>query len=57
MSAFEFSFGLLSLLLGLGFAHLEDALAKLVLAGPKVKWDWLAPLAALNAFISGLVYW
>jgi hypothetical protein len=57
MSAFEFTFGLISLLLGLSFAQLADSFAKLVMAGKRVQWDWLSPLAALFAFQSGLIYW
>lgn len=57
MSPFEFSFALISLLLGLGFAALADSFAKLCLAGRRVRWDWLSPLVALNAFQAGLVYW
>lgn len=57
MSAFEFTFGLISLLLGLGFAHLADSFAKLVMAGARVRWDWLSPLAAVVTFQSGLIYW
>ncbi|WP_288758314.1 hypothetical protein [uncultured Brevundimonas sp.] len=57
MSAFEFTFGLVSLLLGLGFAHLANSFALLVMAGPRVRWDWLSPLAALAVFQSGLIFW
>ena len=57
MSAFEFTFGLISLLLGLGFTHLADSFAKLVMAGDRVRWDWLSPLASLGAFQSGLIFW
>jgi hypothetical protein len=57
MSAFEFTFGLISLLLGLAFAQLADAFAKLVIAGKQVHWDWLSPLAAFVVFQSGLIYW
>jgi hypothetical protein len=57
ISAFEFSFGLISLLLGLGMTHLAGALARLVIAGRKVQWDWLPLLAALLTFQSTLVYW
>lgn len=57
MSAFEFTFGLISLLLGLGFAHLANSFAKLVMAGNRVRWDWLSPLAAVLAFEAGLIYW
>jgi hypothetical protein len=57
MSAFEFTFGLVSLLLGLGFAHIAESFAKLVMAGKQVRWDWLSPLAAVTTFQSGLIYW
>lgn len=57
MSAFEFTFGLVSLLLGLGFAHLANNFAFLVMAGRQVRWDWLSPLAALAAFQGGLIFW
>ena len=57
MSTFEFAFGLISLLLGLGFVHVAQAFAKLIMAGPRVRWDWLSPLAAVTMFQLGLVYW
>jgi hypothetical protein len=57
MSGFEFTFGLISLLLGLGLAHIAAAFANLILLGPRVKWDWLSPLAALLTFQSVLIYW
>jgi hypothetical protein len=57
MSAFEFTFGLISLLLGLSFAHLANCFALLVVAGRRVRWDWLSPLAALAAFQAGLIFW
>ncbi|MCV0414597.1 MAG: hypothetical protein K5831_06910 [Brevundimonas sp.] len=57
MSAFEFTFGLVSLLLGPGFAHLANSFALLVMAGPRVRWDWLSPLAALAVFQAGLIFW
>lgn len=57
MSGFEFSFGLISLLLGLGFAHVAAAFASLILLGKRVRWDWLSPLAALLFLQSALIYW
>lgn len=57
MSGFEFTFGLISLLLGLGFAHIAQCVAKLVIQGKRVEWDWLSPLAAVATFQTGLVYW
>jgi hypothetical protein len=57
LSAFEFTFGLVSLLLGLGFAHLANSFALLVMAGPRVRWDWLSPLAPLAVFQAGLIFW
>jgi hypothetical protein len=57
MSGFEFTFGLISLLLGLSLAHVAAAFANLILLGPKVRWDWLSPLAAILVFQSVLIYW
>lgn len=57
MTAFELSFTLISLLLGLAFAHIAGAFAQLVVAGRKVRWDWLPPLAALVTLQFGLVFW
>ena len=57
MSGFEFTFGLISLLLGLGLAHVAAAFANLILLGPRVRWDWLSPLAAVLTFQSVLIYW
>lgn len=57
MSGFEFTFGLISLLLGLSLAHVAGAFANLILLGPRVRWDWLSPLAAILVFQSVLIYW
>lgn len=57
MSGFEFTFGLISLLIGLGLAHVAAAFANLILLGPRVRWDWLSPLAAILFFESALIYW
>ncbi len=57
MSGFEFTFGLISLLLGLGFAHIAYSVAKLVIEGKRVEWDWLSPLAAVVVFQAALIYW
>lgn len=57
MSGFEFTFGLISLLLGLGFAHIAHCVARLVIQGRQVEWDWLSPLAALAVFETTLIYW
>lgn len=57
MSGFEFTFGLISLLLGLGFAHIAHCVAKLIIEGKRVEWDWLSPLAAVAVFQTALIYW
>ena len=57
MSGFEFTFGLISLLLGLSLAHVAATFANLILLGPRVRWDWLSPLAAVLVLQSVLIYW
>jgi hypothetical protein len=57
MSGFEFTFGLISLLLGLSLAHVAAAFANLILLGPRVRWDWLSPLASVLVLQSVLIYW
>lgn len=48
----------LSIIVGLALADLASSLHRLLRAGPRVIWDWLTPLAALNiAFAIQSVWW
>ena len=38
-------------------AHTAGSLARLIIAGRKVQWDWLSPLAAVLMFQSAMIYW
>jgi len=47
-----------SIIVGLALADLAGSLHRLLRAGPRVIWDWLTPLAALNvAFAIQSVWW
>lgn len=48
----------LSIIVGLALADLASSLHRLLRAGPRVIWDWLTPLAAINvAFAIQSVWW
>ena len=57
MTAAGYVLGLLSILSGLAIADLVVSLNRLIRAGGKVKWDWLAPLGAAIAAASVVVAW
>jgi hypothetical protein len=47
----------LAIVLGLAVSDLCVSLNRLLDAGAKVRWDWLAPLAAVVAFLKILTQW
>ncbi len=57
MQPFEYLLLLAAVILGLAIADLAISLNRLLRAGRKVKWDWLAPLAALVAMLKIVTQW
>ncbi len=57
MPPFEYLLLLAAVILGLAIADLAVSLNRLLRAGGKVKWDWLAPLAALVALLKIVTQW
>ncbi len=57
MDPFEYLLLLAGVLLGLAVADLAISLHRLVRPTQKVKWDWLAPLAALAVLVRIVVQW
>jgi len=57
MGQFEYLLILASVILGLAVSDIAVSLNRLLEAGPRVKWDWLAPLAAALAFLKITTQW
>ncbi len=57
MSAFEYLLIFLSILLGLAVSDICVSLNRLLGAGTKVRWDWLAPMAAMVALAKIVTQW
>jgi hypothetical protein len=57
VGAFEYLLLFTAIILGLAVTDLAVSLHRLLGAGPRVKWDWLAPLAALVAFLKIVTQW
>jgi hypothetical protein len=57
MAPFEFLLLLAAVILGLAISDLAVSLHRLLAAGRRVRWDWLAPLAALVAFLKIVTQW
>ncbi len=57
MQPFEYLLLLAAVILGLAIADLAVSLNRLLRAGRRVKWDWLAPLAALVALTKIVTQW
>ena len=57
MNPFEYLLVLAAVVLGLGLSDLAVSLNRLLEAGKRVTWDWLAPLAALVAFLKVVAQW
>jgi hypothetical protein len=57
MSYFEYLTVLFAIMVGLALADLVFSLHRLLVAGPRVKWDWRAPVAATVVTLLILVKW
>ncbi|HEV2532664.1 hypothetical protein [Phenylobacterium sp.] len=57
MGTFEYLLLFAAVILGLAISDLAISLHRLLGAGRRVKWDWLAPLAALVAFLKIVTQW
>lgn len=57
MSAADYVATFVSIVLGLALADLATSLHKLLRAGRRVKWDYLAPLAALGTVLAVVAGW
>jgi hypothetical protein len=57
MKPFEYLLIFAAIILGLAVTDLATSLHRLLGARQRVKWDWLAPLAALLALLVILVHW
>src|SRR5436190_926509 len=57
MGPFEYLLLFAVIILGLAVSDVALSLHRLLGAGPRVRWDWLAPLAALVAFLKIVTQW
>jgi hypothetical protein len=57
LGQFEYLLLFLAIVLGLAVTDLCVSLNRLLDAGAKVRWDWLAPLAAIVAFLKIVTQW
>jgi hypothetical protein len=57
MSAADYIITFVSIVFGLALTDLATSLHRLLRAGRRVKWDWLAPVAALLVGMSVVNYW
>jgi hypothetical protein len=57
VTPFEYLLLLAAIILGLAIADLSVSVHRLLAAGKRVKWDWLAPMAALVAFLKIVTQW
>jgi len=57
MSPFEYLLLFAAVILGLAVSELAIATHRLVSAGARVRWGWLAPLAAIVAFLKIITQW
>jgi len=57
MGPFEYLLILAVVVLGLALSDLAMSVHRLLAAGKRVRWDWLAPLAALVAFLKIVTQW
>ncbi|HEY1711153.1 MAG TPA: hypothetical protein VGG10_23000 [Rhizomicrobium sp.] len=51
MSYFEYAAIFIGIIVGLALANILASVHKLMEAGPRVRWDWLAPAMAANAIL------
>lgn len=57
MSPFEYMLLFAAVILGLAVAELAIGVNRLLRDSAKVRWDWLAPLAAILAFLKTVTQW
>lgn len=57
MGPFEYLLMFASVILALALSDVVISFNRLLGAGPRVRWDWLAPLAALVAFLKIVTQW
>jgi hypothetical protein len=57
MWPFEYLLTFESIILGMAVSDLANSLHRLLNAGARVKWDWLAPLAATMIFLKIVNMW
>ncbi|HEX2818468.1 MAG TPA: hypothetical protein VHN39_18895 [Phenylobacterium sp.] len=57
MGPFEYLLLFAAIILGLAVCDLATSLHRLLGAGARVRWDWLAPLAAVVAFLKIVTQW
>jgi len=57
MGPFEYLLLFVAVILGLAVSDVAISLHRLLSAGRRVRWDWLAPLAALVAFLKIVTQW
>jgi hypothetical protein len=57
MGPFEYLLLFAAIILGLAVCDLALSLHRLLGAGARVKWDWIAPLAAVVAFLKIVTQW
>ncbi len=57
MGPFEYLMMFTAVILGLAVCDLAVSVHRLVAAGARVRWDWLAPLAALVVFLKIVSQW
>jgi hypothetical protein len=57
MGPFEYLLTFVSVILGLAVSDVAISLHRLLGAGRRVRWDWLAPLAAVAVFLKIVTQW
>lgn len=57
MTPFEYVLAFVSIVVGLAVADLATSLHRLLRARTRVRWDWLAPMAAVLAALTVLQFW
>jgi len=57
MAPFEYLLLFAAIILGLAVSDVAVSLHRLLSAGGRVRWDWIAPLAALVAFLKIVTQW
>ena len=57
MAPFEYLILFAAVILGLAVSDLAISLHRLLGAGARVRWDWLAPMAAVVAFLKIVTQW